>query len=275
MSDRIRARKSLGQNFLVDANIQRRIVDAIDPQPHDTIIEIGPGQAALTEHLVQSSARIIGVELDDRLADNLQRRFAAADNFKIVRGDALKWQPTDDGVDIKSAKLIGNIPYNITTPLLFHFLQPEMRPHTLVLMIQKEVADRILAEPGGKEYGALSIGVRTVATVEKLFTVGRGAFRPVPGVDSCVIRVTPHQPAPLAPDEERDLRELTRICFSWRRKQLQKILRASPEYGLDAEQLGQVESSTGIDLNARPETLSPDAFITLSRALRSISHASR
>ncbi len=169
-------------------------------------------------------------------------------------------------------KVVGNIPYNITTPLIFWLLERPVRPERIVLMIQKEVADRILADPGTKAYGALSVGVRAVADVERLFTVGRGAFRPVPEVDSAVIRITPFRPAPLAPEQERDLRALTRTAFAWRRKQLQKILRSAPGYELDADEVAGIGRVAGIDVNARPETLSPEAFARLSRALRAVGY---
>src|SRR5207253_10120418 len=132
----------------------------------------------------------------------------------------------------------------------------------------KEVADRILAPPGEKAYGALSVGIRTVARVHKLFNVPRGAFRPAPDVDSTVIEIRPLRPFPLSEAEETDLRTLTRAAFAWRRKQFQKILRSAPEYGLDIAQIEALATKTGFDLEARPETFAPEEFMTLSRALR-------
>jgi 16S rRNA (adenine1518-N6/adenine1519-N6)-dimethyltransferase len=266
-----RARKSLGQNFLVDANQQRRIVAALEPTPDDTVIEIGPGQGALTRHLAGSVGRLILIELDRDLAPALVREYADAPHVTVVQADVLD---TDlralAGGDMAHVKVIGNIPYNITTPIIFRLLERDVRPERIVLMIQREVADRILAEPGASDYGALSVGVRSVARVERLFHVGRGSFRPVPGVDSSVIRIVPITPAPLSARDEEDLRELTRAAFSWRRKQLQKTLRSAPGYALDTDAVAELERRTGIPLQQRPEQLSPDALITLARALREV-----
>jgi 16S rRNA (adenine1518-N6/adenine1519-N6)-dimethyltransferase len=165
-------------------------------------------------------------------------------------------------------KVIGNIPYNITTPLLFHLLEFEQRATQLVLMVQKEVAIRIAAAPGSKEYGALSVGVQSIARVERLFTVGRGSFRPAPKVDSAIVRITPFRPGRLTRPEEHDLRELTRTAFGQRRKQLQNILRHAPNYQIGAENIGPIEAATGINAADRPENLSPDQFIRLARVLR-------
>ena len=264
----VRAKKSLGQNFLVDPNLQRRIVAALEAGPETTVLEIGPGTGALTRHLAGAVGRLVAVELDDRLVERLREEFADVPGVEIVHANALHLDPAALVDDLSSTRVVGNIPYNITTPLIFWLLDSAERPERIVLMIQKEVADRILAEPGGRSYGALSVGVRAVADVERLFHVGRGAFRPVPDVDSTVIRIVPKRPSPMSPDEERDLRELTRAAFAWRRKQLGKILRSAPGYELDPETAEAVASSAEIALNARPETLAPEAFIRLARALR-------
>jgi 16S rRNA (adenine1518-N6/adenine1519-N6)-dimethyltransferase len=266
-----RAKKSLGQNFLIDPNQQRRIAGALDPGPGDTIIEIGPGQGALTRHLVRSVERLILIELDRDLAPALQREFAGQPHVSVVQGDILDVDLREIvGGDLSSVKVVGNIPYNITTPIIFRLLERDLRPARIVLMIQREVADRILAPPGDPEYGALSVGVRSVARVERLFHVGRGSFRPVPRVDSTVIRIVPIMPPPLSRDEEQDLRSLTRVAFSWRRKQIQKTLRAAPEYALDPENVEELERRTGVSLQQRPEQLSPDQLLSLARAITAV-----
>lgn len=271
----MRAKKSLGQNFLVDPNLQRKIVDALEPGETDVVVEIGPGTGALTRHLAGRVKRLVAVELDDRLADALTEELGGTPGFELWKLDALRLDLRDVTDDPSVLKVIGNIPYNITTPLLFHLLDRRHRPGRLVVMVQKEVADRILAAPGSKEYGALSVGVRAVADVERLFNVGRRAFRPVPDVDSTVLRITPHHPPRLEAQEEEDLRELTRVAFSWRRKQLQKTLRSAGEYGSGPEALDALRSATGLDLDRRPETLSPDEFIGLARALRRLGYPER
>ncbi|HSJ07056.1 MAG TPA: 16S rRNA (adenine(1518)-N(6)/adenine(1519)-N(6))-dimethyltransferase RsmA [Longimicrobiales bacterium] len=262
------AKKSLGQNFLIDPNQQRRIVAALEPEPGDTILEIGPGRGALTRHLVDSVEHLVLVELDDDLAADLAREFRDRRNVTILHADVLAIDLGDIIDDPARLRVVGNIPYNITTPIIFRLLQQGSRPRRVVLMIQREVAERILAPAGSGEYGALSVGVRAVADVVRLFHVGRQSFRPVPRVDSTVIRIDPIDPPPLSVAEEADLRELTRATFSWRRKQLQKTLREAPGYRLDAGAVARVADVTGIAMDQRPEQLEPERFIRLSRALR-------
>jgi 16S rRNA (adenine1518-N6/adenine1519-N6)-dimethyltransferase len=263
-----RAKKSLGQNFLVDPNQQRRIIAALEPSAADVVLEIGPGQGALTRHLAGTVARLILVELDDHLAAALATQYGSRADVTIMHADFLEVDVAALVHDVRSLKVVGNIPYNITTPLLFRLLERDLRPRRIVLMVQQEVAERIVAHAGDPEYGALSVGVRSVARVEKLFRVARGSFRPVPGVDSTVIRIEPLEPPPLTAAEETDLRQLTRAVFAWRRKQLQKTLRNAPEYALDATTLQAVAQETGIDLEQRPEQLEPGSLVALARALR-------
>jgi 16S rRNA (adenine1518-N6/adenine1519-N6)-dimethyltransferase len=264
----MRAKRSLGQNFLVDPNLQRKIVDALDIRDGDTIVEIGPGHGALTGHmaarLAERSGRLIAVELDDNLASRLEHAFDDRPDIQIVHADILQW----DAGSIEPAralKVVGNIPYNITSPILFRLLDWRPAPERIVLMVQKEVADRLLAAPGGKAYGALTVGVRAHADVDRLFTVGRNAFRPVPGVDSTVIRITPR--AATGPGTGEPLRDLTRAAFGMRRKQLQKILRTAPGYGLDPAAAQRVLTDVGLRPEDRPERLDPDTFVQLAAAL--------
>jgi 16S rRNA (adenine1518-N6/adenine1519-N6)-dimethyltransferase len=270
MTSRPRAKKSLGQNFLVDAGQQRRVVAALDPQPGDTVLEIGPGRGALTQHLDGIVEKLILVELDDILAAALATGFDGRGDVEIVHADFMHLDLRQIVRDMHNLKVVGNIPYNITTPIIFRLLERPLRPRCMVLTIQREVADRIVAEPGTPEYGALSVGVRSVATVQRLFNIGRGAFRPVPRVDSTVIRITPLIPPPLSERQESDLRDLTRTTFSWRRKQLQKTLRSAPGYLLDADEIQGIAAATGLDMQQRPEQLSPAQFLMLADALRSL-----
>jgi 16S rRNA (adenine1518-N6/adenine1519-N6)-dimethyltransferase len=265
----VRAKKSLGQNFLTDPNIQRKIVAALEPEPTDTVLEIGPGMGALTTHLLGQVQRLIAIELDDGLAARLQSEFGQRADFQLLHDDALEVDFATLNLP-EGYKIIGNIPYNITTPLLFKLLEARPRAGRIIVMVQKEVAIRAAAGPDHKDYGALSVGVQVVAEVERLFSVPRGAFRPVPGVDSAILRLTPRNPPLLEEEEELDLRTLTRTTFSQRRKQLQKILRTVPVYELTPDGIAYIESSTGLHLEARPETLSPEQFIQLARTLRAL-----
>ncbi|HEX2078144.1 MAG TPA: 16S rRNA (adenine(1518)-N(6)/adenine(1519)-N(6))-dimethyltransferase RsmA [Longimicrobium sp.] len=261
-----RAKRSLGQNFLVDPNLQRRIVDALRPSPDDEVMEIGPGQGALTRHLAGRVGRLTLVELDDELARRLAEELAGNPSVRVIHRDVLQVPLEEVTADPARLKVIGNIPYNITTPILFGLLERRPRPREIVLMVQKEVADRILAPPGGKTYGALAVGVRAVAEAERVLNVGRKAFRPVPDVESAVVRIVPHDPPRVEVEDERALRTLTRAAFGQRRKQFQRILRDA--YGLSVEEVEALGRELGMDLQARPESFPPERFVDLARALR-------
>jgi len=261
-----RAKRSLGQNFLVDPNLQRKIVEAVEAGPDDEVLEIGPGRGALTRHLVGSVGRLVLVELDDGLAAALGRELGGRDDVEIVHGDVLE-VPLERHVRRPEAlRVVGNIPYNITTPILFRLLE-RPRPRVIVLMVQEEVAARIVAPVGGSAYGALAIGVRSVADARVLFRVGRRAFRPVPRVDSAIVRIEPFVPERLTAEEELRLRRLVRATFQWRRKQLGKILRDHPDLALSPEVVEAAAARAGVDLRDRPERLSPERFILLSATL--------
>ena len=261
-----RPKRSLGQNFLIDPNLQRKIVGALDAEPEDDVVEIGPGTGALTQHLVGRVRSLRLVELDDELVEQLRREFGELPEVEIIHADVLDLAPGDlcGGTD---PKVIGNIPYGITSPLIFHLLQARPRPRLIVLTLQREVAERLVAAPGGKEYGALTVGVRAVADVELLFTVSRETFRPRPDVDSATVRIVPHRPAPLTPAAEAALRRLTRVAFSRRRKQMQTVLRQAPEYGLARAEVAEVLGSLGIDPAVRPDALPVADYMRLAARL--------
>jgi 16S rRNA (adenine1518-N6/adenine1519-N6)-dimethyltransferase len=250
----------------VDPNIQRKIVEAVGPEADDEIVEIGPGRGALTRHLAGACRSLTLVEIDDALVEALEKVYGGRPDVRIVHRSVLDVPLSEISDSPGDLKVVGNIPYNLTSPILFHVLQ-RPRPRIVVLMVQREVADRILAEPGTKAYGALSVGVRSVADPERLFRVGPGAFRPVPKVDSVVIRVTPHDRARLSSEEEGDLRALTRAAFGWRRKQFQRILRDHPLYAMDPSQVEALQSETGLDMTRRPESFDPPTFVRICRAL--------
>ena len=259
----MRAKKSLGQNFLVDRALQKRIVEALNCSSSDTVLEIGSGRGALTRHLIGRVGHLVLVELDDVLAQALQDEWGSRPDVDVLHQDFLELDWSTLALDVSDLVVVGNIPYNITAPIIFKVLE-RPRPRDIVLMVQREVADRLVAEPGTKEYGALTVGVRCVASVERILRVPRTAFRPVPGVDSAVVRITPFTPLPLSSDQEHSLRTLTRAVFTWRRKQLQKILRDHEALRVSRERLEALSLETGWDLTRRPETLSPDDFVRLS-----------
>lgn len=261
-----RPKRSLGQNFLVDRNIQRKIVEAVGAGPEDEVLEIGPGRGALTDHLEGRVDRLVLVELDDRLAADLAERFSGRPDVDVVHGDVLEVPLERHVRDPGRLKVVGNIPYNITTPILFRLLE-RPRPERIVVMVQDDVADRIAAPPGTRAYGALSVGVRSVASVERLFGVGRRCFRPVPRVDSAILRIVPFRPERTDEEEERRLRTLVRAAFQWRRKQLGRILRDHPDLGHPEAVAEAAARQAGVSLSDRPERLDPAAFLSLARAL--------
>ncbi len=262
----MRAKRSLGQNFLVDGNLARLIVDAVDPGPDDEVLEIGPGRGALTRHLLGRVGRLVLVELDDDLAASWEDAHRDDPSVEVVHADILAVELTGITARVEGLKVVGNIPYNITSPILFHLLESP-RPRLMVVMVQREVAARILSPPGSRVYGALSVGVQSVAGVQKVLSVPRTAFRPVPRVDSTVLLITPHYPPLRSPEAERRLRQLTRAAFQRRRKQLQRTLRDDPRWRLTPGDLDRIASRTGLDLTERPERFSPDQLADLAEAL--------
>lgn len=257
-------KRALGQNFLVDRNIQRKIVDAVDPRPDQSVLEIGPGRGALTELLAERAGRLVLVELDDDLAAALEDRYQNESHVRVIHHDILKL-PLDGVTPMpERLRVVGNIPYNITTPIIFHLLGGS-RPADITLMVQSEVADRMLAEPGTSGYGALTVGVRSVARVERLMRVPPGAFRPRPRVESTVLRIEPFRPSPLEAGQEQALRHVTRAVFQWRRKQLKRTLRDHPDLRTAPDRMERIGSE--LDLRRRPETLSPAEFTGLADLL--------
>jgi 16S rRNA (adenine1518-N6/adenine1519-N6)-dimethyltransferase len=254
-------RKSLGQHFLTDRRILARIADALHLEGGETVLEIGPGRGALTDILVERAGRLIAIEYDRALAELLRQRYARRSNVLIAEADVLDVSLGD--LAAGPYVLVGNVPYYITTPILFHALAPP-RAQRSVYLVQKEVADRLSAAPGTKEYGALTVNVAAVAKAETLFKVPAGAFSPPPKVESAVVRITPLATPLVSADEERPFRLLVQSAFGMRRKQMRRVLRSL--YGIDAAAADAILAATGIDPEVRPETLSPAQFALLLRS---------
>ena len=262
----VRAKRSLSQNFLVDHNIRRKIVAELAAGPGDAVLEIGPGHGELSDLLVGQVDMLVLVEKDDLLASELEARFGGREDVRVVHADALEVDLATLLPGDRPGLLISNLPYGITSPLIFRFFDMRPLPGRMVLLVQKEVAERIAATEGNKVYGALSVGVQARADVRVAFRVGRRAFRPVPAVDSALIVIEPRADSG---DVEMlgALRVLTRVTFSRRRKQLGRILRSAPEYSLSAAGVDRVLEACGLSPQARPETLTPDQFIELAGRL--------
>ena len=267
--------RRLGQHFLADPGILDRIVDAISPGTGDLVLEIGPGTGTLTRRLAPRVGHVVAIERDRRLAAALQTTgsgsAALPANVTIVEGDAvtLDWhqvliaaighRPSAIG---KRLKIIGNIPYYVTSPLIERALRPPL-PAVVVFLVQREVADRVVAEPGGRTYGALSVGVQAVARAERVFVVRAGAFRPPPKVDSAVLRLTPRTDPVVTEEERAPFRAFVVGLFGQRRKQLGRALRQTADLSADAAALAC--EAIGIPPTARPETLAVTDFARLFR----------
>jgi 16S rRNA (adenine1518-N6/adenine1519-N6)-dimethyltransferase len=256
-------RKSLGQHFLSDRRILGRIADALHVAPGETVVEIGPGRGALTDLLVERAGRVVAIEYDRALAELLRQKYARRNNVLIAEADVLEVSLGE--LAAGPYALVGNVPYYITTPILFHALQPP-RAERAVYLVQREVADRLSAAPGSKEYGGLTVNVAAVARAETLFRVPAGAFSPPPKVESAVVRITPRATPLVAAAEERPLRALVQSAFGMRRKQMRRVLRTI--YALDAEGADALLAAAAVDPDVRPETLTPEQFVAVLRAAR-------
>ena len=250
--------KKYGQHFLSDERILTAIVDALAPTESDTVVEVGPGRGSLTDILAERSGRIIGIEIDRALAKQLGERYEDRPNVVIVQGDVLK-------TDLRAVAgpdflLIGNVPYNITTPIVFKALEPPI-PRRSVLLVQREVAERMAANEDTEAYGALSVNVGAVAHVEHVLNVPAGAFQPPPKVESAVVRLTPRATPLVSRESQPAFRVFVQAVFGLRRKQMQKVLRTVR--GINPDEASALLELVGINPAARPEVLSPETFAKL------------
>ena len=253
-------RKSLGQHFLNDRRILQRIVDALELTGSETVVEIGPGRGSLTQLLIPHVGKLVLIEYDRQLAARLRTTYASSATVCVVEADVLT-------VNLAAAaggpfQLVGNVPYYITTPIIFHALAKPL-PGRAVYLVQREVAERIVASPGSAEYGALSVNVQALATARLLFRVSPGSFVPPPKVDSAVVRIEPRSDPAVQPNEEAEFRRFVLDAFGMRRKQLRRVIRSV--WQISAEQADVALGAANIDPTARPETLTPEQFAKLVR----------
>jgi 16S rRNA (adenine1518-N6/adenine1519-N6)-dimethyltransferase len=278
----IRARKSLGQNFLTDHQIARRIIDAVSAAPTDAIIEIGPGKGALTAMLLRGSGHVVAVEIDARLVEEL-RRTTKTEDLTIIAADALNlnWDEIIDNAKSKvnasvgpgeasgRVRIVANLPYYISTPIIEKLLSLRRRIFDMTLMLQKEVADRITSEPGGKEYGYLSVMVQYYCVATKLFEVPPSAFTPEPKVDSAVIRLRVREEPAVKVADERKFFALVRVCFAQRRKTILNNLKAAGASPLFTRDVQLALEAASVAPQRRAETLSIMEFAALAEMLYS------
>ena len=255
MSSGHRPRRRFGQNFLHDRHVIGRILRAVAPRPGEALVEIGPGEGALTGDLLQAAGRLEAVEMDRDLVPPLMEKLGNLGELTVHRADALDFDfgICHDGTDLR---LVGNLPYNISTPLLFHLLGQAGCIRDMHFMLQREVVDRMVAGPGSRTYGRLSVMVQYQCEVQRLFTVPPGAFRPAPAVDSAVVRLLPRDGVAARHDEANRLGQVVTAAFAQRRKTLRNTLR-----GL----LGEEDlRACDVDPGSRAEQLDLPAFLRLA-----------
>jgi 16S rRNA (adenine1518-N6/adenine1519-N6)-dimethyltransferase len=260
-------KKRLGQHFLVDRNLLKRVVRTAQVEKEDVVLEVGPGLGEMTLALASIAKKVIAIEIDPRLVEILKEKMAARPNVEVVKKDILKVDFShyfhDEGHPIK---VVANLPYQISTPLLFRFIELRKAISTLTLMLQKEVAERIVAPSGGKEYGPLSIFVQLVSDVSIRFFIKPSAFFPPPKVESAVIHMVWKERPIIEPRDEEWFKKVVKGCFSYRRKTLINALKYS---GLSLpEEAERRMVRIGIDPRRRPETLTIQEFVRLAEILK-------
>ncbi|CAK7087244.1 16S rRNA (adenine(1518)-N(6)/adenine(1519)-N(6))-dimethyltransferase RsmA [Tissierella sp.] len=259
--------KSLGQNFLIDGNIVRKIVDEGDITSEDYIIEIGPGMGTLTEELALRAKKVVAIEIDDTLLPILDETLGKYDNVEIIHGDVLKIdieKLIEEKLSGSPVKVVANLPYYVTTPIIAKLIEDNLNLQSIIVMVQKEVAERMEAGPGGKEYGSLSVFVNFYSKPEIVVKVPKTVFMPQPKIDSAVIKLEIKKELP---DVDKDkFFKIVKAAFSKRRK---TILNSLSTYGfnIEKETIKEALEKLNINVNTRAENLSVEDFIKISKTL--------
>jgi 16S rRNA (adenine1518-N6/adenine1519-N6)-dimethyltransferase len=270
-------KKSLGQNFLIDTNILKRIVDFADLNEDTGAIEIGPGIGALTEQLARSSKKVVAFEIDQRLLPILAETLSPYSNVKVIHQDVLKADVAkvidEEFTDCKDIMVVANLPYYVTTPIIMKIIEEHLPIRGIVVMLQKEVADRISAKPGTKDYGSLSIAIQYYTKAETVMIVPKTVFVPQPNVDSAVVRLTRLEEPSVSVKDEDFFFQVTRASFAQRRKTLLNNLTSQlPDGKEKKEDIVAALHTSGIDPGRRGETLSLEEFARLSDELYPLFH---
>lgn len=259
--------KKFGQNFLIDPHVLDKIIRAADITEEDVVIEIGPGIGCVTQALLEHAGKVISIEIDDQLIPILTEQFGSEPNFKLIHKDVLK-------VDLKAlieeespnkrVKVVANLPYYITTPIIMTLLENELPIESITVMVQKEVADRLSSKPGTKQYGAISVAVNYYSSPYLVANVPRNCFMPRPNVDSAVIKLSVYENPPVAAKNVKQMFRIIKAAFLLRRKTLLNTLAAHGELGLDKDTLKELLEESGVGAQTRGETLSIEEFARLS-----------
>lgn len=268
-------KKSLGQNFLIDTNILRKIVDFAELSDETGAIEIGPGIGALTEQLARRAKKVVAFEIDQRLLPILEDTLSPYGNIRIIHQDVLKADIhrviSEEFTGMTDIMVVANLPYYVTTPIIMKLLTDRLPIRGMVVMLQKEVADRLAAKPGTKDYGSLSIAVQYYTEAETVMTVPRTVFIPQPNVDSAVIRLIKRKQPPVKVEDEAFFFQVVRASFAQRRKTiLNNLVNNLPNGKAMKEQIERVLTETDIDPRRRGETLTMEEFAALSNALQHV-----
>ncbi|NNU93841.1 16S rRNA (adenine(1518)-N(6)/adenine(1519)-N(6))-dimethyltransferase RsmA [Geobacillus sp. NFOSA3] len=268
-------KKSLGQNFLIDTNILRKIVDFAELSDETGAIEIGPGIGALTEQLARRAKKVVAFEIDQRLLPILEDTLSPYGNIRIIHQDVLKADIhrviSEEFTGMTDIMVVANLPYYVTTPIIMKLLTDRLPIRGMVVMLQKEVADRLAAKPGTKDYGSLSIAIQYYTEAETVMTVPRTVFIPQPNVDSAVIRLIKRKQPPVKVEDEAFFFQVVRASFAQRRKTiLNNLVNNLPNGKAMKEQIERVLTETDIDPRRRGETLTMEEFAALSNALQHV-----
>lgn len=262
--------KKYGQNFLIDTNILKKIVDASSITDQDCVLEIGPGIGTMTQYLAESAKEVIAVEIDKALIPILEDTLSAYDNVTIMNGDILKLdigRIVEERNEGKAIKVVANLPYYITTPIIMGLLEGHVPVKSITVMVQKEVADRMQTGPGTKDYGALSLAVQYYTRPEIVAQVAPSCFMPKPKVGSAVIRLDRHETPPVDADNEKFMFSIIRAAFNQRRKTLVNGLANDVKLGVSKEKVSEALETMGLPLTVRGEALTLEEFAQLSNLL--------
>lgn len=259
--------KKFGQNFLIDPHVLDKIIRSADITEEDCVIEIGPGIGCVTQALLENAGKVISIEIDDQLIPILTEQFGNEPNFKLIHKDVLK-------VDLKKlieeespnrkVKVVANLPYYITTPIIMTLLENELPIDSITVMVQKEVADRLASKPGTKQYGAITVSVNYFCESYLVANVPRNCFMPRPNVDSAVIQLKLHDEPPVKAKNTKQLFKIIKAAFMLRRKTLLNTLAAHGDLGIEKDKLKQILEDSGVGAQTRGETLSIEEFARLS-----------
>ncbi len=270
----IKANKSLGQNFLIDEYVIKSIIDSSKIEKDDLIIEIGPGLGTLTKHLLEKAKKVICIELDKKMVSILVDRFSLYDNFEILNQDILKVNLENiienEKENIKNVKIVANLPYYITTPIIMKLLEDNLSLESITVMIQKEVADRISALPGERQTGSITYSVYYYAQVEEIIEVENNSFIPEPEVTSKVIKLNIRRNPPVKVKDKEMMFKIIKNAFMQRRKTLLNVLVNTKVFS-DKEKGAEILKKLGISINARPENLKLEDYANIANLLKSIS----